>query len=337
MVHAELAVSERIVSTHDGWAIHLRRTVSPAHLDPRARPLLIVPGYGMNSFIFSYHPRNTSLERWLAEAGFEVWAMNLRAQGASVPCNAAPGPVTLANYAGIDLPRAIAGVREGTTLRAKELTLVGCSLGGTIVYGYLALHGSAGIADVVTMGAPLVWTEVHPLLRVAFASPRLAGAVAFTGTRAMVARAFPFLSRMPSLLSLYMNTRTIDLERIDELTRTVEDPHPAVNRDIAHWLKQKDLTVRGVNVTRALAAIDLPLLVVVSNKDGIVPESTATSVVRAWGGADVEVLRVGTEDNWYAHANLFIANDAPALVFEPMIRWLSRASVTESNVTRTGA
>ncbi len=324
MVRAELDVSERFVDTHDGWSLHLRRTVSPAHLDASTPPLLIVPGYGMNSFIFSYHPRKTSMERWLAEAGFEVWAMNLRSQGDSRSRGRSPGAVSLASYADVDLPAALACVQAASrTNGGGGVTLIGCSLGGTVVYSYLALRGGAGVANVITMGAPLVWKDVHPLLRVAFASPALAGAISFSGTRSLVSRSLPLLLRAPSLLSLYMNTQTIDVEHMGEMTRTVEDPDASVNREIAHWIRARDLTVRGVNVTRALAEVALPLFVVLSNRDGIVPETVAMSARHAWGGPDVEVLRVGSDENWYAHANLFIANDAPTLVFEPMIRWLN--------------
>ena len=79
----DLEVREQYAPTSDGWSLHLRRTRLPGCFDPATKPLLIVPGYGMNSFIFSYHPRNTSMERCLAEAGFEVWSVNLRGQGPS--------------------------------------------------------------------------------------------------------------------------------------------------------------------------------------------------------------------------------------------------------------
>jgi hypothetical protein len=65
---------------------------------------------------------------------------------------------------------------------------------------------------------------------------------------------------------------------------------------------------------------------VLSNRDGIVPEATALSVTDFWGSGDIEVLRVGDEHDWYAHANLFVGNEAPRRVFDPMIRWLRRVA-----------
>jgi len=61
----------------------------------------------------------------------------------------------------------------------------------------------------------------------------------------------------------------------------------------------------------------------------MVPEATAMSATRAWGGR-VDVLKVGDQDNWYAHANLFVADDARSLVFDPMIGWLREHAVLGS-------
>ncbi|HZO14827.1 MAG TPA: alpha/beta fold hydrolase [Polyangiaceae bacterium] len=316
-----LDVREQFVRTDDGWSLRLRRTVSPTHLPKsNAHQLLIVPGYGMNSFIFSYHPRGTSLERFLAESGFEVWTMDLRGQGESRPYRRKAGALSLESYALHDVPACIHAVLARTG--APKLTLIGCSLGGSIAYAYLALCGVDRVDALVAMGAPLRWAEIHPLVRAMFSSPALVGSVRVSNTRRLMRSLMPVLVRAPALLSFYMNPSTIDLSCAHELTRTVEDPHPAINRDIAVWLKRRDLEIKGVNVTEALRGVKLPLMVVLSNKDGIVPERTALTVLDTWGSDDIEVLRVGDERNWYAHANLFVADDAPRLVFDPLVRWL---------------
>jgi len=132
--------------------------------------------------------------------------------------------------------------------------------------------------------------------------------------------------RVPGLLSMYMNSASIDMDHLPEMTETVEDPKPGINREISLWLRAGDLSYGDVNITQAMSRLELPLLVVLSNRDGIVPESTALSVVDAWGGSDVEILEVGDDEGWYAHANLFVADDAPQRVFEPIINWLRRSA-----------
>ena len=97
---------EHIVPNDQGWHLSLFQTWDDAHLVRGKNPVLIVPGYGMNSFIFSYHPRGVSLEAYLARAGFEVWRVDLRAQGRSVSVGGGE-EYGLENLAMADLPTAI--------------------------------------------------------------------------------------------------------------------------------------------------------------------------------------------------------------------------------------
>lgn len=320
MAH-DLVVTEHWAPNGDGWLLHLKQTVSPSHLRPGSRPVVIVPGYGMNSFIFGFHPRGTSMERYFAEAGLEVWSANLRRQGHSKPASARPGEPSLRAYAQKDLPAVIDTVLGASRTGADTVDLIGCSLGGSLVYAHLALLPDTRVGSVVSMGAPLRWTEVHPILKVAFASPWLVGRIPLAGTQRMARAALPLLARTP-VLSIYMNTKNVDLSQAGELTRTVDDPHPRVNQDIALWIRARDMVLGGRNVTEALTGERRPLLVVVSNRDGIVPESSATAARDAWGGDDVDVLRVGDDRVWYAHADLFVGDEAPETVFRPITEWL---------------
>lgn len=319
-----LTVSEHFVPNDDGWLLHLTRTVSDEALDPAKPPVLIVPGYGMNAFIFGFHPRGTPMAGTIAEAGHEVWAVNLRAQGPSRPDRkGAPGP-SMRAYADTDLTAAIAGVLSRSESDHDRVQLIGCSLGGSIAYAHLALRPDHRVGGVIAIGAPLRWTSVHPLLGVAFKSPKLAGLVRVSNVRRFAKAAVPAIVRVPGVLTPYMNTSHVDLSTLPTLVRTIEDPHPRVNRDIALWIAQRDLVLRGVDVTRRLSGVDVPLLVVAANRDGIVPDATALSVLDAWGGKDIEVLRVGDASRWYAHADLFVGDHAPDDVFAPLIAWLGK-------------
>lgn len=304
-----------------GWELSLVRSLDPERLDPTRRPLVIVPGYGMNGFIFGFHPRGTSLEAHLAGCGIEVWTANLRGQGASRAARpGAEGP-TLRRYAEDDLSAAIDAVLAATHTHARRVDVLGASLGGSITFAHIARARPHKIEAVVAVGSPLSWEEVPLYLRVPFASRRVAGALRVSGARALAARVVPLLKHAPFALSMYMNAGHVDLSAASELVRTVEDPHPAVNRDIAAWMRAKDLVVGGTNVTTALREERGPLLVVLANRDGIVPASVARSAAHAWGG-EVSILEIGTPDDWYAHADLFVGNDAPRVVFDPIARWL---------------
>jgi pimeloyl-ACP methyl ester carboxylesterase len=317
-----LIVDRSHAATRDGWLLDLKRTYSAEHFEPRTHPVLIVPGYGMNSFIFGFHPRGTSMERCLAEAGFEVWSANLRLQGKSRRASpGAPGP-SLRSYAEEDVGAAVDAVVASTRTRAKQVDLIGCSLGGSIAYAHLALTANHHVHGLVAIGSPLRWNEIHPALKLAFKSPALIERLVFRGSRRLLQAGAGVLARFPQLLSVYANAEHIDLSKTREMMETVEDPNPRVNKDIAHWINAGDMVLRGVNVTGALRRVDIPLLVLVSNRDGIVPEQTALAATEAWGGRDVEVLRVGDDQDWYAHADLFVSHASPEKVFAPIAKWL---------------
>jgi len=206
-----------------------------------------------------------------------------------------------------------------------KVDLVGCSLGATMVYAYLAHHTEDhGVGQVIAMGGPLRWDDPHLAVRIAFSSARLAGLLPVKGTRLLARAALPLLVRVPSLLGLYMNADRIDLSRADQLVNTVEDPVPFINRQVARWIKAGDLIVGGVNVTHALPRVVGPdVLCVLANRDGIVPPAAARSVETILGADRVHVLEVGEDDAWYAHADLFIGDSCQQDVFEPMRAWLA--------------
>lgn len=312
--------AQHLISNGDGWLLHLEQAWSE-DLRPDAKPVVIIPGYGMNAFIFSFHPRGTTLQRSLVEAGFEVWSLNLRRQGRSRPAGSlpAPGP-SMTGYSDVDLTACVDAIVDRTRTGQRKVHLLGCSLGGTIAYAHMALTEVPKVASVASVGSPLRLESLHPVLRMAFSSPRLVSKIKMKGTRRMARMILPLISRAPKLLSPYMNAANVDIGAAGELVKTIEDPDAALNAELSHWVNNKDLILNGINVTESLANVDIPLLLVLANRDGIVPTAAADSARAAWGGR-VDTLHVGDANQWYSHADLFVGNDAPEHVFNPLARW----------------
>ncbi|MCB9754452.1 MAG: alpha/beta fold hydrolase [Myxococcales bacterium] len=314
-------------SNGDGWQLQATRCADQGALVPGRRPLLIVPGYGMNSFIFGYHPRGPSMMGALAAAGFEVWTVDFRAQGGSRSVGGSRS-YRLEDVACVDLPATLDHILARTETGADAVSVLGASLGGTYVAIYLALNrdavARAKIGAVVAIGAPLRWERAHPVMRVMSLSPWLIGKVPTRGMRGLAAIGLPLIARrFPRALSIYLHADHVDISKHRELVRTVDETSPAMNRQLAAWLRDRDLRLRGVNVTLAMAEVTAPLLVVLANGDGIVPEATAMSTHAHWGGDVRDVLRVGDDELRFAHADLFISNHAQARVFTPIGAWLA--------------
>jgi pimeloyl-ACP methyl ester carboxylesterase len=306
-----------------GFELALKQCL-PARAPEMPRPpIVIVPGYGMNAHIFGYHPAGAdqSLEATLTGLGFEVWSVNLRGQEPS----RRRGGACLYGFRDIvrdDLARVVPFVLEHTATGRDTVTLVGCSLGGTYVYAYLALVPDAPVSAVVALGAPLRWVEIHPVLESVFGCPRVVGAIPFRGTRTLARLGLPLLRHVPALLHLYLHPEMVDLSDLDEIVRTVEDPNRRLNREIAEWIKARDLVLDGTNVSEAFADDRRPLLCVVANADGIVPPATAMYPREISSAAVRDVLCVGTEEKRYAHADLYLARTTKDDFFLPLGAWL---------------
>ena len=287
------------------------------------RPVLIVPGYGMNSFIFSYHPNGLSLEGFLAEQGFEVWRVDLRAQGESVSVGGGQD-YGIVDLSLTDLGAAIDGALTHTKTGADRADVIGCSLGGTFMFAHAALNARNRIGSMVAMGSPVRWVRVNPVLRALFSWPMLIGLIRFRGTRKLAEFILPKLAHnVPWLLSIYINPEITDTDAAREMVQTVEDPNRHVNREIAHWIQDKDLVLRGVNVSEAIAGLPNSLLCVLANGDGIVPRETAEFPFLKSRAASKKMIEVGTEQILLAHADLFVSNEAHARVFAPVAQWLA--------------
>ena len=305
-----------LVDNRFGWRLSLVRISEPG---ARGRPVLLVPGYGMNSFIFGFHPNGPSFVDTLAARGLEVWTMDFRGQGRSIRAtgNNRYGMSELVNE---DIAAAISHVLEHTRTGALALDVVGCSLGAALVFAHLALHPEVPIHAVVSMAGLVTWRGVHPAVRFAFVSPRLAGLMRMKNTRTLARLALPIVAKVaPRLLSVYLNEQSTDFSRAAHLVQTVEDPHPKINREIARWIHDGDLIMRGVNISQRLPSMRHPFFCVIANDDGIVLPATARHTFDLMGSTTKTLLAVGTpETTPIAHADLFVCRGAQERIFAPV-------------------
>lgn len=138
----------------DGWRLALIR-YRPAAPRTELRPLLLVHGVGANRYNFDLTDE-ASLARFLAEAGFDVWLIELRGRGYSTRPRLFSGlryDWTFDEYVEQDLPAAAATILAATG--APALHLVGFSTGALAAYGWLTdPHRSAEVASLVSIAGP---------------------------------------------------------------------------------------------------------------------------------------------------------------------------------------
>ncbi|MCL2725831.1 MAG: alpha/beta hydrolase [Polyangiaceae bacterium] len=312
-----------LVDNGVGWRLAMTRTTSK--VAPGTRPVLIVPGYGMNSFIFGFHPGGPSLIECLAARGLEVWTVDLRGQGKSIRAFGT-ARYGIAELALEDVGVAIRHVLATTTTGAGDVDLIGCSLGTALSFAHVACVPSAPVHAIVSMAGLVTWKAVHPIVRLAFGSPRLIGMLRFKNTRRMARIALPIIAKVaPAVLSVYLNHRSTDLSQASRMVQTVEDPHPMMNREIAEWIARGDLIVRGVNVSEKLRELTHPFFCIVANDDGIVLPSTSRHTYDVMGSTNKQLLMIGDREMPIAHADLFLCRGAQERIFMPIADFLLMA------------
>jgi pimeloyl-ACP methyl ester carboxylesterase len=311
-----LKVDRFLVDNRAGWRLSVVR-----HADrdvPTSRPVIVIPGYGMNSFIFGFHPKGPSMVEVLAARGLEVWTVDLRGQGRTIRARGT-NRYGIADLAIDDIGATIAHVLANTATTSDKVDLVGCSLGTALAFAHVGCVPEAPVHALVSMAGLVTWRQTHPLVKIAFGSPRLAGIMRMRNTRRVARLALPLVTKIaPSLISVYLNERSTDLSQSAKLVQAVEDPHPVMNREIAEWMKRGDLIVRGVNVSERLPSMKHPFFCVVGNDDGIVLPVTSRHTFDVIGSERNEILFVGDEDMPIGHADLFLCTGAQERVFAPV-------------------
>lgn len=318
------------IPTPDGWTLAARRglvaSAGGSSAPAAGPPVVIIPGYGMNSFIFGYHPTGRSFMQALVEGGYDAWTADLRGQGdsrrtESVPRRLLPDSWGLREYAFVDVKAVLDHVARVTG--HERVVAVGCSLGGALLYAYAARFGTSRLDRLVIMGGPLEMVDTHPLVTAAGFLGHAIGMVPMRGIRPLARQVLPFLvDRAPRALSIYLNSEIVDLSRVDVLTQAVENPKRQVNRELARWIRRRRLVVDGMDVGEGLRGLSLPTLIVVALGDGIVNPASCRSVRRYLAPDVVDELTVGGPDLHVAHADLFVSEVADELVFQPIVRWL---------------
>jgi pimeloyl-ACP methyl ester carboxylesterase len=316
-----LIIERYLIDNRAGWRLALTRFRSK-RVEVRGRPLLIIPGYGMNSFLFAFHPTGPSMVECLAARGLEAWTIDLRGQGRSIRARGTHR-YGIGDLAVEDIGAAIAHVLATTITGEKKVDLVGCSLGTALSFAHVAVVADAPVHALVSMAGLVTFRETNPMVRFAFGSPRVAGLMRMKNTRRLARLALPVLSRVaPSLISVYINERSTDLSQVARMVQAVEDPHPVINREIAEWIKRGDLVVRGVNVSERLPAMMHPFMCIVANDDGIVLPATSRHTFDKIGSARKEILFVGDTEMPIGHADLFLCKGAQPRVFAPIADFL---------------
>ncbi|MCX7945092.1 MAG: alpha/beta fold hydrolase [Deltaproteobacteria bacterium] len=317
-------LSEYLIDNKDGWELFIEKLIDNKKFDRSLSPALLIPGYGMNSFIFNYHPNGKSLAKYIADKGFEVWMVNFRQMGRS-KCydDMRYERYSLYDIAKYDLYSTVSFIKEVTSSKRRDIHFLSCSLGASIGFIYFAFFGEEDIRSFTNLGGPLRWIRIHPFIRTLFYSSTILKNIKIKRARELAKRLLPLIGKTP-ILSIYLHSEHIDMSKADEFVETVENPNRFINAEIAQWMKQKDLIYEGKNITHEFNKFSKPLLCLIANADGIVPPETVRFPLYIASSKIKDEMIIGNETIKFAHADLYISRYAQKMFFEPFSEWLTK-------------
>ena len=124
-----IETAEFTVSSTDGWTLSLRRHHFEGRVDPARRPVVLVPGYAMNSFILGFHPGGQSLVEYPLQL---AWTSDGRPSGQRGR-RAGWRRGRLTRQLALDLPRRSRACARKPVIRRW---MCGLPLGASMVYAY---------------------------------------------------------------------------------------------------------------------------------------------------------------------------------------------------------
>lgn len=298
-------------------------------------PVIVCHGMGVNMLCMDVlddghgSPR-LSLVRALAEAGFDVWALELRGRRrATVPRRAR---WTVDDEVSEDVPAAIAAVLDRTG--AAEVWWVGHSKGSLVQFLFQATGSALAskVTALVAIGSPGTVRTQRRLLR--YLVWPLRGLSAVIGDIPL-ARLMMLLTPVAGLARLMGGTFIDTLVRENEprsLARLFASIFADVNRGVLdqmlRWVAREDgaiVSMRGEKYEDGFWRMKMPMLLLAGAADRLVPEAAVAYVRDRVGSADVtmEVVGVaGGASHDYGHGDLVLGARAPDDVFPRVIRWL---------------
>lgn len=315
------------VDTSDGWRLALGRRHGKGVRAGLFPPVLLVHGVSANRGFLDLGIERWSLSAYLAEAGFECFALDLRGHGGSRPIRRdAPRAWSFDDYVRRDLVPVLDEI--GRITGQEKVIFVGHSQGGMLGMAACALHPGR-VAMLVAIGTPAWFPEVRriPLL------VRTGIWIATRVNRFLARCVAPFVGVWrPRSMQIAIDTRNVSRPVLRALLSSVVDQiSPGEVRQFAHWVKTGTFTSMdgAVDYRAGLEGCEQPALFIAGEGDLLAPPSVVERATMVWGG-ESKMVRIAkaTGASWdYGHSDLVLGKAAPEEVFPRVRDWLlERAS-----------
>jgi pimeloyl-ACP methyl ester carboxylesterase len=310
----------RDATTKDGWSLTLGRRIPRG--EPRLPPVLLCHGLAANRGNLDFGLDRYSVSLFLAEGGFDCFALDLRGHGGSSRARPdAPRRWTFDTYLAQDIPTALDEVAKATG--SPRVLWVGHSQGALLGLLAASLFPDR-IGGVVAIAPPTHWHAQAELLRLLRFLP------GGRGRNRLLARAFSPLAGYfhPAAAQLPLNTRNVEpLVLRQVMANVVEDVSAGVQAQFFRWARTDrfDSADGKIDYREALASARAAALFIAGSKDLLAPPAAVRAGHDLWGG-EKEFWVAGTAESKlsadYGHSDLIFGRKAREEIFGKVRDWL---------------
>lgn len=311
--------------TDDGWSIAMYR-YRPHVVGRHHLPIVASHGFAGSHLSYDLGP-SRSLARYLAEEGFDVYAIDLRGRGQSWPDS---GPSrglqwSFDDFVFHDLP---AVLRRACEISGSSHAFwIGLEMSGLALYA-AAISGTASQVHAgITLGSPAL-TPRYAKVPGITATPRqhILGRVPF---RAGARIGGPLLAAIRSK-ELESSFRPSNCDRIVParyLLYGVPDESAVLADQFTDWMDNQTMRDLSGSVVWSdrLNEVRLPVLVATGAADLQRPAAATRATYEALGSQDKTFLLAGTEEGFsvdYGHDDLISGRSSPYEVWPRLLSWL---------------
>lgn len=293
-------------------------------------PVVLCHGFLVNSRFLDLTD-DTSLARFLARQGFDVWNLSLRGTGRSLnPLRGGPKRWTLDDMIREDVGPVVEYVqRHG---KSPRVNWVGFEMGGLLPYGYIEERGAAsGINALVTIGTPVTFnhTEQEPMkmLLKLEESPNWRKLFLYLDGPLLGRFLIPMV---PKIEQFFYNPENMNPEIKEKFLEVALAPvNAGVLDQVAMMIRQGEfVTANGDSSYRKkLTRVRIPVLLIGGEKDTVAPASALRAEYRALKSKDRTRRIFGSRPKdaaAYGHYDLILGKKAKEEIFPLIARWLER-------------
>jgi poly(3-hydroxyalkanoate) synthetase len=331
------ALSQEIpfISRELHWAVTEEKfelALERFHLGKKVRhnvPVILCHGLVVNNYFMNLS-EDSSLAKYLAREGFDVWNLSLRGIGRSLnPLRGGPKSWTVDDIIENDISAVVHYVRRESG--RSRVVWVGFELGGLLMYGYLERKGSSGIAGLVSIGAPVTFTDSHqePMKKLLKLDehPTLKKIFLYLNTPSIGRLLIPLV---PKIEKIFYNPDNMEEEIKARLLGTaLAEINPGILDHLLLMIEQGEfISANGdFNYHKNLSKIRIPILLIGGKKDAMSPPAAVRIIYRGVGSKDRTLKIFGNgskESTAYGHFDLILGKKAREEVFPVIGRWLKK-------------